>query len=89
MLLLLLVLTNLNIVVLLTTLLVTPLPDEMRVQLVPSRNVDALAEALCQLMNRRNDRSYLGDAACTFVEKFSWSSIARSHLEIYEKIGSV
>ncbi len=58
------------------------LPDEMGVQLVPPRNADALADALCQLLNNP-DRSHLGEAGCAFVEKFSWSSIALKHLQVY------
>ncbi|MBO3462661.1 glycosyltransferase [Aetokthonos hydrillicola Thurmond2011] len=63
-----------------------PLPNEMRVQLVPPRDIDALVEAFCQLLSRRDEWICLGEAARAFVEKFSWSSIARSHLEIYQTI---
>ncbi|WP_315788832.1 glycosyltransferase [Fischerella sp. JS2] len=62
-----------------------PLPSGMRVQLVPPRHVDALTDALCQLLNNPNQRSSIVEAGCAFVEQFSWSRIARSHLKIYQK----
>jgi polysaccharide biosynthesis protein PslF len=58
----------------------TPLPDGHPVQLVPSRNIDVLADALCQLLNDPNKRNSLGDAGRAFVENFTWSNIARSPL---------
>ncbi|MFQ4144938.1 glycosyltransferase [Chlorogloeopsis sp. ULAP02] len=63
-----------------------PLPDDMRVQLVPPRNIDALADALCQLLNDPEQCRYLGETGSTFVEQFSWLSIARSHLQIYQQL---
>ncbi|MEH2066686.1 MAG: glycosyltransferase [Nostoc sp.] len=62
-----------------------PLPDEMRVQLVRPRNIDALADALYQLLNHPNKFSHLAAADSTFIEKFSWKNIARSHLTIYQQ----
>jgi polysaccharide biosynthesis protein PslF len=64
----------------------TPLPDEMKVQLIPPRNINALADALNQLLNNPEKCRYLGEVGRTFVEKFSWSSIARSHLQIYQQL---
>jgi polysaccharide biosynthesis protein PslF len=64
----------------------TPLPDEIRVQLVPPRNIDALADALCQLLNSPEQWRHLGESGRTFVEKFSWSSVARSHFQIYQQL---
>ncbi len=64
----------------------TPLPDGMKVQLVPPRNIDALADALCQLLNHPDQRSHLAEASRAFVEKLSWLSVARSHLEIYQQL---
>jgi glycosyltransferase involved in cell wall biosynthesis len=60
-----------------------PLPQEMRVQLVQPRNIDALADALSHLLNHPEICKDLGETGRAFVEKLSWSSIARSHLEIY------
>ncbi|GAB1542427.1 hypothetical protein NUACC21_51010 [Scytonema sp. NUACC21] len=64
----------------------TPLPDGHPVQLVPPRNIDALADALCQLLNdpdKRNSLSHIGRA---FIQNFTWSNIARSHQSIYQKL---
>ncbi len=64
----------------------TPLPDEIKVQLVPPRDIDALADAVCQLLNSPEQCRYLGEAGRTFVEKLNWSSVARSHLQIYQRL---
>lgn len=62
-----------------------PLPDGIRVKLVPPRNVEALTDALCQLLKNPDQRSRIAEAGCAFVEQFSWSSIGRSHLKIYQQ----
>lgn len=67
-----------------------PLPEEMKVQLVPPRNIDALVDAVCQLLNHPEQYSQLGEAAlCAASEKFSWLSIAREHLQVYQKVISL
>ena len=66
----------------------TSLPDGHPVQLVPPRNIEALADALCQLLSHPDKRNHLGDAGRTFIQNFTWTNIARSHLKIYQKIVS-
>ncbi|MBD2777147.1 glycosyltransferase [Iningainema tapete] len=66
----------------------TPLPEKHPVQLVPPRNINALADALCQLLNQPDKCNYLCDAGRAFIHNFSWSNIARSHIQIYEKFWS-
>ncbi|MUG93358.1 glycosyltransferase [Scytonema sp. UIC 10036] len=64
----------------------TPLPENHPVYLVPPRNIDALADALCQLLNHPEKRKYLGDVGRAFIQNFTWSNIARSHLNIYQQL---
>ncbi|ARV59751.1 group 1 glycosyl transferase [Nostocales cyanobacterium HT-58-2] len=64
----------------------TPLPYGHPVQLVPPRNIDSLADALCQLINDPDKRNSLSHTGRAFVEDYTWSNIARSHLGIYQKL---
>ncbi len=64
----------------------TPLPDGISVQLIPFRDIDALADALSQLLSHPDKRTHLGKAGHAFIEKFSWSNIGRSHQQIYQKL---
>ncbi len=66
----------------------TPLPDGHPVQLVPPRNINVLADALCQLLNHPDRRNDLGDAGCTFIQSFTWTNIGRSHLNVYQRVVS-
>jgi polysaccharide biosynthesis protein PslF len=64
----------------------TSLPGGHPVQLVPPRNIEALADGLCQLLNYPEKCHYLGNIGLNFVQNFTWSNIARSHLSIYQKL---
>ncbi|WP_414585991.1 glycosyltransferase [Scytonema sp. PCC 10023] len=64
----------------------TPLPDGHPVQLVPPRDIDALADALCQLLNDPDKWNHLGNVGRIFIEKYTWSNIERSHFSIYQKL---
>ncbi|MEC4813481.1 MAG: glycosyltransferase [Scytonema sp. PMC 1069.18] len=56
------------------------------VQLVTPRNINALADGLCQLLNYPDKCKYLSDMGLDFIQNFTWSSIARSHLSIYQEL---
>lgn len=64
----------------------TPLPDGHPVQLVPPRNIHALADALCQLLNDPDKWNHLSNVGRIFIENYTWSNIARSHFSIYQKL---
>ncbi|BAZ21741.1 group 1 glycosyl transferase [Kalymmatonema gypsitolerans NIES-4073] len=64
----------------------TPLPDGHPVHLVPPRDIHALADALCQLLNHPDKWNHLGNVGRIFIENYTWSNIARSHLSIYQKL---
>ena len=56
------------------------------VQLVPPRNIDALATALLELLQNPVRRSELGKTGRALSQNFSWQNIARSHLSVYETV---
>ncbi len=62
------------------------LPTGHPVQLVPPRDVDALAAKLQELTNDSSKCTELGDAGLAFIKDFNWSKIRRSHSDIYQKV---
>jgi len=56
------------------------------VQLVPARNIDALAAGLLELLQNPVRRSQLGEAGRALSQNFSWQNIARSHLSVYKRV---
>lgn len=64
----------------------TSLPDGHPVRLVPPRDIDALVTGLLELLNNPVGRSQLGEASRAFMQNFNWQSIAKAHLEVYEKL---
>lgn len=59
-----------------------PLRHGESIWLVPPRDPDALGEALCRLASDFTLRQNLGRAAAEIASEFSWSQIARRHLEL-------
>lgn len=61
------------------------LPYGHPVQLIPSQDVNALANALSQLLANPTLRQQLANASRKFGTKFDWDKIARSHFQIYQQ----
>lgn len=64
----------------------TTLPDGHPIQLVPPRDINALASALLELLNNPNERTLLSAAGRAFRQNSNWQSIARAHLEVYKTL---
>ena len=62
------------------------LPAGHPVQLVPPRDVDALAAKLQGLTGDFSKCTQLGDAGLAFIKDFNWSKIGRSHSDIYQNV---
>ncbi len=62
------------------------IPEGHPIQLVPPRDINALASALLELLNNPNERTHLGAAGRAFRRNFNWQSIARAHLEVYKTL---
>ncbi|GAB4372173.1 MAG: hypothetical protein Kow00121_14250 [Elainellaceae cyanobacterium] len=56
------------------------------VELIPPRDSNRLANELVLLLNDPEQRHYLSQAGYNFVQQFSWSAIAKRHLEIYSEL---
>ncbi len=54
--------------------------------LVPPGDVDALAEAVIELLGDEERRRAFGAAARTAAEAYSWDRIARRLLDVYERL---
>ncbi|MBV8883737.1 MAG: glycosyltransferase family 4 protein [Chroococcidiopsidaceae cyanobacterium CP_BM_RX_35] len=61
-------------------------PDSLSVQLVPARNVEALASGLLELLQNPARRSQLGTDGRIFSQNFNWRDVAQSHLSIYKQV---
>lgn len=55
-------------------------------ELVPTRSVAALTQTLLNLIQDRSKRDRLGDTACKFSDRFTWSAIAKQHDHIYQQL---
>lgn len=64
----------------------TSLPDKHPVQFVPPRDIDALAAELLNLLNNPAKRIQISVDSRAFMENFSWQSIAKKHLEVYQSV---
>ena len=53
--------------------------------LVPPNEIDALAEAMSRLMNRKDERRRLGERAACIVERFSLAKVADMWSTIFEQ----
>ncbi|MBV9385477.1 MAG: glycosyltransferase family 4 protein [Chroococcidiopsidaceae cyanobacterium CP_BM_ER_R8_30] len=61
-------------------------PDSLPIQLVPARNIEALASGLLKLLQNPAQRIQLGADGRTFSKNFNWQNIARSHLSVYARL---
>lgn len=59
------------------------------VKLTSPRNIDRLAASLAELITDSTLRQQLGAAGHSFSCRFSWSSIATAHLDIYRSVLSI
>lgn len=64
----------------------TSLPNGHPVQLVPPRDIDALAAELLNLLNNPAKRIQISADSRAFMENFSWQNIAKEHLEVYKNV---
>lgn len=64
------------------------LADGQIVRLVTPRDVDGLAIALIELLANSDMCLQLSDAGRSFIRNFAWEAIAKTHVEIYQKISS-
>jgi glycosyltransferase involved in cell wall biosynthesis len=55
-------------------------------RLVDPMDVDALAEAIVELLNDENQRQVLGAAGLEHAGKFSWEKTARLTLDVYQQL---
>lgn len=60
----------------------TPLPAGL-VQLIPPRDVEALAIRLLELLNNSARRTQIGADGRAFMHNFTWQNVARTHLSVY------
>ena len=61
------------------------LADAPWLQIIPSRNVDRLTEALIKLL-AQPDHYCLGQKTRQFAQQFSWDAIATAHIQIYQSV---
>jgi glycosyltransferase involved in cell wall biosynthesis len=54
--------------------------------LVPEQNVEALAGGLVSLLNAPDRAAAMGEAARQIAASYSWESVARRHIELYEQL---
>lgn len=60
-------------------------PNETGI-LVPTENIDALANAMCKLLENPDYRRRLGMAGRKWAESFTWDRVALEQERVYEKI---
>lgn len=63
------------------------LSDEM-LEVIPTRDVEALTEALLKLVYNLQLRDRLSITGRIFTHRFCWSFIAKKHLDIYQELQS-
>lgn len=66
--------------------LATSFPNGHPIRLVPPRDIDALAAELLGLLNNPAKCTQMSIDSLAFIENFSWQSIAKAHLDIYQTV---
>lgn len=64
----------------------TSLPDKLPIELVPPRDIEALAANLLDLLTNSERRMQMSADSRVFMQNFSWQSIAKAHFDIYQSL---